>query len=43
MIRVGEDKLENIEILKKEAMRKGDINSGMRMDIKDLEKEMKSL
>ena len=41
--RMGDDALTEIELLKKDCQRKGDINHGLRLDIKDKEKELKML
>ena len=40
---MGDDALTEIELLKKDCQRKGDINHGLRLDIKDKEKELKML
>ena len=40
---MGDDALTEIELLKKDCQRKDDINHGLRLDIKDKEKELKML
>ena len=40
-VRVGDDKLNEIEVMRKECQRKGDINHSLRLEIKEKEKELK--
>lgn len=37
---MGEEKINNVDLLKSESLRKSDINMGMKLEIRDLENQI---